>query len=233
MKVSVLVPTHRRPRLLRQAIQSIHGQTMHRSQFEVIVANDHTDPLADDILAGLQGRVIEGPFGGCSAGLNAALRHASGEYVTVAADDDLMLPEKLEWLSDALDKAPRRIVATFGLPYYVDAIGKELGCPPRVTAFLMMHPVVTFADVQREGLWVHGTALLYRRSALEAIGGWDETLPTAEEYDLNQRLLRFQGDFQGFDLPVVTYRLGGKHRRYRENGRRPRAIMNRIQEKVA
>jgi hypothetical protein len=35
------------------------------------------------------------------------------------------------------------------------------------------------------------------------------------------------------DLPVVTYRAGGKHQGYKsERGKRPREIMNRIYEKV-
>lgn len=231
MKVSVLVPTHRRPVLLREALRSIHGQTMARDQYEVIVANDDAAPLADDVLDGLQGTVLQGPFGGCGAALAAALDHAHGDYCTIAADDDLMLPDKLRCLSDALDQCGPETVGVYGLPIYTTVLGQPLGCPPVMAAWHALHPVVRFAHATSDGLWVHGTALLYRTEAVRRVGGFDPTMPTAEEYDLHLRLLRFAGDFRAVDAEVVTYRLGGKHRQY--GGQRPREHMDRMWKKVA
>lgn len=232
MKVSVLLPTHERPRLLAEALDSLRQQTMPQADFEVIVANDDTARLPDGLMDGLYGRILQGPFGGQSAANNAALAVATGDYVTVAHDDDLVLPQKLAALSAALDAAGPDIVAVFGWPIYTDDEGMQIGCPPTVSGFMARHPVVTYADVEREGLQVHGTALLYRRSALESIGGWDDSLPTAEEFDLHLRLLKFAGDFRAVDVPVVTYRAGGKHTAYRR-GKRPREIMRRIYDKLA
>ena len=230
-KVSVLVPTHQRPALLRDALRSIHGQTMPRDRYEVIVANDDTVPLADDVMDGLNGRVLQGPFGGCGAALAAALKCAQGDYCTIAADDDLMLPDKLRCLSDALDQCGPEIVAVYGLPIYTTMAGGRMGCPPFMMAWQMMHPVVRFEHAVSGGLWAHGTALLYRTDAVKRVGGFDPTMPTAEEYDMHLRLLRFAGDFKAVDAEVVTYRLGGKHRQYK-NGR-PREHMRRMWAKVA
>jgi hypothetical protein len=99
------------------------------------------------------------------------------------------------------------------------------------------HPVVTLETALEQGLYVHGTATMYRRSAWERIAEngkvWDESLPTAEEFDLHLRLLKFAGVFRAVDLPVVTYRAGGKHQGYKsERGKRPREVMNRIYAKV-
>lgn len=211
--------------------------------FEVIVANDDADPIASDALDGLQGKVLQGPFGGLSAALNAAMQVARADYLTVSADDDLVLPRKLEALADALDQADAGTAAVFGWPVYTDFAGTVLpvgpdGCPKGVRGFLAAFPVVTLDVALRVGLYVHGTAPMYRRWALERVAQgaqvWDESLPTAEEFDLHHRLLRFAGVFRGVDVPVVTYRAGGKHMSWkRERGKRPREIMNRIYAKVA
>jgi hypothetical protein len=102
-----------------------------------------------------------------------------------------------------------------------------------VSQFLRDHPVVTSEIALSRGLYVHGTAPMYRRAGIEQIGGWDESLPTAEEFDLHHRLLKFVGPFRGVDIAVVTYRAGGKHVAHKsERGQRPRAVMDRIYAKV-
>ena len=237
MKVSVLVPTYNRPALLAETLESLTRQTMPPGQFEVIVVNDGGEPVGD-LPLGLNGCVVYQENKGLSAALNHAYALSSGEYVTVSADDDLVLPHKLLGLSVALDKAPDGTSAVFGYPIHTDYEGQSLGCPEKVRQFLRDYPVVTSEIALNVGMWVHGTATMYPRWAWDRIaeGGkvWDESLPTAEEFDLHHRLLRFVGPFRGVDLPVVTYRAGGKHQRHKsERGRRPREIMNRIYAKVA
>jgi glycosyltransferase involved in cell wall biosynthesis len=228
MKVSVLVPTYNRPALLAETLESLTRQTMAPGDFEVIVVNDGgTASEVPDLPMGLQGEVVHKPTNkGLSAALNVALSMAVGEYVTVSADDDLVLPHKLLGLSVALDKASPAISATFGWPIYTDRQGNQLGCPEKVREFMRKHPVVTSEIALSEGLYVHGTAPMYRASALRQVGGWNERMPTAEEWDMNHRLLKFAGPFLAVDLPVVTYRAGGKHAQFKsDGGRRPREIM--------
>jgi glycosyltransferase involved in cell wall biosynthesis len=204
---------------------------MPRDALEVIVVNDGGTPVRRGLLDGLQGFVLAIPVnGGLSAALNAGLAHAHGDYLTIASDDDLVLPDKLLALSDALDAEPATTVATFGLPIYTDLLGYEKGCPPTVDSFARRHPVVTSEIALAEGLYVHGTGLMYRTHVIRDAGGWDETLPTAEEWDLHHRLLRFHGVFRFVDAFVVTYREGGKHCQY--HGKRPRHVMNRIYDKL-
>lgn len=231
VKVTVLLPTYNRPDLLEEAVDSLRSQTMASERFEVIVINDGGETIRDGLLTGLRGMVLTQPANmGLSAALNAGLRHATGEYLTLASDDDLVLPDKLLALSDALDAEPATTVATFGLPIYTDLLGYEKGCPPAVSAFAARHPVVTSEIALAEGLYVHGTGLMYRTQVVRDAGGWDETLHTAEEWDLHHRLLRFHGVFRFVDAFVVTYREGGKHCQY--HGKRPRHVMNRIYDKL-
>ena len=232
----MLVPTFNRPALLAETLDSLTRQTMAPGDFEVIVVNDGGEPVGD-LPVGLQGCVAYQENKGLSAALNFAFSMATGDYVTVSADDDLVLPHKLLGLSRALDQAPDDTSAVYGWPIYTTYDGEQLGCPSAVREFLVKHPVVTLETVLSEGLYVHGTATMYRRSAWERIAEhgkvWDESLPTAEEFDLHHRLLKFVGPFRAVDLPVVTYRAGGKHQSFkRERGKRPRDVMNRIYAKV-
>ena len=228
-KVSVLLPTYQRPFLLREAVASLRAQTM--TDFEVIVVNDGGPEITDYLLDGLRGMVINRPMnGGLSAALNTGLAMARGAYLTLASDDDLVLPDKLRVLSEALDACAPEVVATFGLPIYTDEDGTEKGCPEKVREFAVRHPTVTSEAALAEGLYVHGTGLLYRTHVIREAGGWDESLPTAEEWNLHHRLLKFHGVFRFVDAFVVTYREGGKHVQYK--GKRPRSVMSRIYDKL-
>jgi glycosyltransferase involved in cell wall biosynthesis len=211
MRVSVLVPTYNRPAMLRAALWSLQRQT--GRSFEVLILNDGGEmpappPFFDDVTV----RVCNLPHAGQSAALNAGLALARGTYVTVAQDDDLVLPEKLAVLIAALDAAEMDTGAVYSLPAYTDEAGDPIATPPGLRRYLEAHPTVRWADVERDGLFIHGTATMYRRVALEAIGGWDPALPTAEEFDLHLRLLKAAWTFQAVDAVTVTYRqhAGGK-----------------------
>lgn len=239
LRVSVLVPTWNRPALLTECLASLTRQTMAPADFEVIVVNDGGCPVDPVLPAPLNGMVLNQPENrGQSAALNMALRHVRGRYVTVANDDDTVLPVKLARLAEALDVAPPEVSAVYGLPVYTEHDGSVLGCPAAVRAFMDRHPVVTSAIALADGLLVHGTAAMYRRDMMDRVQlapgeWWDEQLPTAEEWDFHHRLLRFAGPFHAVPVEVVTYRAGGKHGRCKtENGKRPRATMHRIYDRL-
>lgn len=205
---TVLVPTYNRPALLREALVSLVGQD---GDAEVLVLNDGGDP-PDLTGLRLRCRLLNLPHVGQSAALNAGLAEARGRYVTVAQDDDLVLPGKLEALGSVLDATPATVGAVYSLPLYTDAAGNPLTTPPRLIHYLAAHPTVTWATIRASGLFIHGTATMYRRVALEAVGGWDAALQTAEEYDLHLRLLKAGFAFRGVNAVTVTYRrhVGGK-----------------------
>jgi alpha-1,6-rhamnosyltransferase len=211
MIVSVLVPTYNRPAFLAECLASLAKQTLRRDAYEVLVLNDGGDPVLEVARnAGLrQWQYRDLPHKGQSGACNAGLALAQGEYLTVAHDDDLVLPDKLLTLSASM--RDRDVV--YGLPQYTDIRGIPTYIPPLLRPFQEKYPVLTWQDIEAgSGLWVHGTATMYRTSVLKDIGGWDEELPTAEEYDLHLRLLYAGHAFHAVPREVVTYRAGGKSR---------------------
>jgi len=96
--VSVVIPTYRRPLLVKRAVQSALAQTL--SQIEVIVVIDGPDQSTREGLTAIDDsrlRVIELPNnqGSCNA-RNTGVDTAQAKWVAFLDDDDEWMPQKLE-----------------------------------------------------------------------------------------------------------------------------------------
>jgi glycosyltransferase involved in cell wall biosynthesis len=94
MKVSVIITTYKRPHYLKEAIDSVLGQSF--KDLELIVVND--DPIGFEaekiVLSYDDPRVVyvknEKNLGGVKS-LNIGLKTAKGEFVAILDDDDVWL----------------------------------------------------------------------------------------------------------------------------------------------
>ncbi|MGK8488024.1 glycosyltransferase family 2 protein [Nocardia asiatica] len=102
--ISVVIPTLNRPELLRQALQSVRRQTYR--DVEVIVVNDGGVSAADVVEQwkhDLAVELVELPHrSGCSRARNVGIERASGEYIAFLDDDDIFLPQHLEYAMEML-----------------------------------------------------------------------------------------------------------------------------------
>lgn len=97
--VSIIIPTFRRPQLLRQAIDSAASQSCSVS-YEIVVVDNEQDPAwtaaVDAICRASQASCIRlyrnrqnlGMFGNWNRGIELA----RGDWVTILSDDDVLLP---------------------------------------------------------------------------------------------------------------------------------------------
>lgn len=101
--VSVVIPTLRRPALLRRALDSVLAQTCRN--IEVIVVIDGPDEETAAALRALDDprlRVLANPRSLTAAGArNRGVEHARGQWIAFLDDDDAWLPHKLERQLDA------------------------------------------------------------------------------------------------------------------------------------
>ena len=101
IKVSVLMLTYNREKLVSRAIESILKQTYNNFEF-IIVDNGSTDKsgqIADEYAQeDSRIRVIHRDKGTISAGRNTALNAAQGDYIAFIDDDDWAEPDFLEFL---------------------------------------------------------------------------------------------------------------------------------------
>jgi glycosyltransferase involved in cell wall biosynthesis len=106
-RITIILPTYNRERYLPEAIESILGQTFR--DFELIIVDDgSTDstPALVDAIDDDRVRYFAQPHSGLSAALNAAMRHARGEYIARLDSDDLFLPDAIATLVAGLEVRP-------------------------------------------------------------------------------------------------------------------------------
>ncbi len=190
--VTVVVTCYDQARWIDQALDSVAGQTF--ADWELIVTDDaSTDASAaavrawaDRHRAATTTLVLHEENLGLTRTLNEVLPQCRGTYLAYLGGDDVWAPEKLERLVAALEADPAAAVA-YSDARLVDAEGHELA-----PSFLLAHDHVPapegdlFDELLRNNVVIASSAV-YRRDAVEAVGGWDPDLPF-EDWDLLLRL---------------------------------------------
>lgn len=95
--VSIIIPTYNRPRELAEALEALTRQ--HYQDFEVIVLNNNGDDVSAVTTAyqdRLQLTYVELPENHHVRARNHGVTLASGRYILLHDDDDLLLPSHLE-----------------------------------------------------------------------------------------------------------------------------------------
>ena len=100
---SVILPTHRRAKLLARALASIKTQTL-QSSTEIIVVSDCADPETDAVchewLSADDTYIRRSGSAGPSLSRNLALQLSKGRFILFLDDDDAWHPELLAGLSN-------------------------------------------------------------------------------------------------------------------------------------
>ena len=196
---SVVVAVFDAARMIGDALTSILEQT--RPADEIVVSDDGSTDDLDGALAPFRDRIrlVRGTNAGPSAARNRAIAAASGDFVVSLDADDAFLPTRLERLGELAEARPDLdILATDA---YLDAGEPE---PRRFNA------ATPFAvDDQRSAIMQRCFVVCpaIRRSRLEALGGFDESLRVGEDWELIVRLILAGATAGLVDEPLYRYRL--------------------------
>ena len=100
IKISVIIPTHNRPELVKRAIASVYAQDIDQAStiVEVIVVINGNDVVTRSTLASLDDsnlKILDIPEAGASNARNVGVKTAVGEWIAFLDDDDEWLPQKL------------------------------------------------------------------------------------------------------------------------------------------
>ena len=121
-KVSVVVPTYNRAKLLARAMRSVLAQTY--EDFELIVVDDHGADQTPAVIAGFDDPRLRSlrhaHNGGQSMAFNTGIEQARGSYVAFLDDDDEWHPDKLAAQVALLDAAPAAIGMVYAWREIVD-----------------------------------------------------------------------------------------------------------------
>ena len=114
-RVSVILPTHNRPRLLAEALESLNKQIY--VNWEVVIVDDASAPPVS--LNNSRLRTIRHDIShGGAAAKNTGIRHASGEVLAFLDDDDLYAPQYLERALEVLDHYSEIDVVFMGVSWF-------------------------------------------------------------------------------------------------------------------
>jgi len=200
--VSVIIPTHNRSRLLVKAVESVQRQTYR--DFEIIIVDDASEDDTKEIVKGLLNDQVKyirldtnhGGSGARNIGINAA----KGKYVAFLDDDDFWLPEKLERQVEVMKRSPQVGVV------YTEWLQLENG---RTYTYKMK-------PKYRGNIYKHllagncvpggGSTVLARRECFQSVGGFDEQLPSCQDWDMWIRLAR-EYEFDFVALPLIVWRM--------------------------
>jgi glycosyltransferase involved in cell wall biosynthesis len=200
--VSVIIPCYRQARYLPGAIDSAVNQSY--PAIEIILVNDGSDDDTEAVAQryAAQVRYIRQANGGSSSARNAGIRAARGKYLLFLDADDLLHPEAVSWLVEAMQDQEDRVCVMGYRKFRIDP-AQEVGndyLPPAE------QPLVR--RVMFECLAPPHGHLCSKTLALR-IGGFDDSWTNGcEDWDFWQRLALAGATF------VAVPRVGAYYRRY-------------------
>ena len=174
--VTVVIPTLAADDRLRECLDGLERQS--RRDFEVVVVDNSGRGLARRRAAGSAVRVIENSrnlgFGGA---INQAIGMTHAPFLATLNDDAVPHPRWLEALLDALDARTDAGMGASQVRFFgedcLDSAGM-LMCGDGTSKQRGHGKPPDDFPVAEEVLFPSGSAALYRRSMLQAIGGFDE-----------------------------------------------------------
>lgn len=226
-KIAVITRTKNRKLLLKRALTSVANQS-YKNYIHIIV-NDGGDSInAIDILSHLspdqkrQVAIINLPISkGMEAASNIGIHSTNSEYITIHDDDDSWETDFLKKTTEFLDENPTSmgvITHTYFVYEYIynNSLFIENSAPGFSGAYISlieMCKINLFPPI----------AFLFRRSALEKIGYFNEKLMVLGDWDFNLRFL------QQYEIDVIKEPLANYHHRMKSTGIMGNSVIENIQ----
>ena len=205
---SVMIPTYNCAGYLEAALRSVLAQDAGPEAMQIEVVDDHStadDP--EEVVRRLGGGRVDfyrQPENvGVVANLNTCLQRSRGEVVHLLHGDDIVLEGFYRILGDRLRQHPAA-GAAYCRHLYVDEPGRRLDVAPRDPAAsgILDEGARFLAAEQR----IMTPCIVVRRSVYEQVGGFDDRLACAEDWEMWVRVAaRFAVFYE--ERPLACYRL--------------------------
>lgn len=201
--ISVVIPVYNRFDCLKQSVESVLAQTLPVS--EVILVDDGSIDATSELLPRY---IAENPRWrdrvsyvhqenqGPNVARNTGIAHAKGEWIAFNDNDDLWLPQKLEWQFRALDQYKDQCDACItdawfmNNPYMKMTLFELAGKQHRESIGIIADPLRYMLGpnsvVGVHPIWLQN--LVARADLVRRVGGFDPTLRFGDDDDFAFRL---------------------------------------------
>jgi glycosyltransferase involved in cell wall biosynthesis len=206
--VSVVIPTHNRAHTLPLALQSLQRQTL--LHWECWVIDDHSTDNTSELLAHYQQKdsrfhpiSLRKDQTGANAARNEGLRRATGDYVLFLDSDDALADFCLERRVEKMAAQPKLDFAVWPTLLFdqIPGDGRTLW-----NVFTEKEDLDRYLALDVP--W-QTAGVLWRRSALEKLGPWNEKLPSWQDWDYHVRALAHDLAYAKFREPDCYWRRPG------------------------
>jgi len=196
---SVVTRTKNRNDLLLRNIKSVSSQSY--ENFTHIILNDGGDKDAVDNLLPKKNAHIKVIHNKESVGIVAALNQAirttdKDTYIVILDDDDSWHKDRLKDTAAFIEKSVAKVVAV-KMDVVIETV--ENGETKELKRFLHEESGDGEISLYKQCIrnYLSNGAIAYHRSLYDELNGYDESLPTAEDWDFGIRLL------QKYDVPLL------------------------------
>jgi hypothetical protein len=175
--VSVIMPVYNRPKLVRDAIESVLAQTY--GNFELIVCDDASADETPDVVTSygdarinlirLRNNV------GAAAARNTCLEHARGTYISYLDSDNVWHPQFLRIMVESLERSEKPAAYAS----YFDTVL----CKGRYSLRATRYRDFDYR-LQVQSPFVDLNSIMNRRTLYDSFGGFDASLERLQDYDL-------------------------------------------------
>ncbi len=201
--ISVIIPTFNSEKTIRETVESVLNQNL--NDFELIIINDGSEDSTLAIISEIKDhriQVFSYPHTNANISRNHGLHHSVGDYVSFLDADDIWTPDKLELQLQALQENQDAIVA-YSWTDYIDENSRFL-----LSGTHIIENGNVYAKLLVINFLESGSNPLIRREALIKLGGFDESLTAAQDWDM---WLRLAHDYPFVAVPKVQilYRKSG------------------------
>ena len=186
--VSIVVPTLNSKETIKSCLSSIMRQDYPKDNFDVIIVDGGSRDNTLDVVTECPAEIVIESRRGRGVTYNRGFQEAKGDYVAFL-DSDAIAPTS--WLSNAI-RILRQDTQT-AVVYFRNL------APPDSSYFQKC------VDTLLSKSWGQANGAVYRKSALNKIGGFNVSLRYLQEDEAGIRLLRQGYNFRVVDKPAIWH----------------------------
>jgi len=210
--VSILIPCRNAEAWIEECVQSAIAQTY--KNLEIILLDDGSTDRSIEAVRRFEKRmrIVQVAPGGVGLARNRLLQLSSGTWINFLDADDYLLPDKI---AEQLSVTDEGTSVVYSPPFVLESSRLRLSNHGSAPGSCLHGPSPSnYTDIFAKFFeWTafQTSALLFKRSSVVDVGGWNELEPICHEHELILRLLFAGKGFCSHPKAMSVYRRTNTH----------------------